>query len=324
MSLKAAIDARESKTKTVEDVVFVTKPDEEEASALRQMQVIERQKDIRLVDALLCSIGFAPSDAGKLAETLVLDHKIGSTIKFQKKVGGDLAGYCSRLQLDTDDAELLDEYFQSIKVSTPFQPLPHLLPITGDASTLAGDDTGATAVRHWDCFMTHNRGINDSNHLKVSRINDALKSNSLVTWFNEDKHIYDGKVQTHSLTHSLIHSLTQSLTHSLIQRQAAEGVENSSAIIVFITEAYHQKVNNGDSCDSCHYEFDYSLNKKGAKLMVPVVMEEAMCNQCSWEGTLSAALGSSSYIDFSGAFNDDIIFHQKMKELIARVSFILP
>ena len=185
-------------------------------------------------------------------------------------------------------------------MSTPSPQSPHLLPTTGDAAISASDDKATTPDRHWDCFLSHNWGINDSNHLKVKRINDALKSNSLQTWFNEDKYIDD------------------------VQKQAAEGVENSSVIVVFITAAYHQKVNNGDSCDNCYYEFNYSLSKKGAKCMIAVVMEAAMCNQCEWEGAFSTALGSSLYIDFSGAFNDDIIFNQKMNELIARVSSILP
>ena len=72
------------------------------------------------------------------------------------------------------------------------------------------------------------------------------------------------------------------------------------------------------------YACSNSLSKKGAKCMIAVVMEAAMCNQCEWEGAFSTALGSSLYIDFSGAFNDDIIFNQKMNELIARVSSILP
>ena len=92
-----------------EESVILLQKQQEEQSALRQKQIVEKQKDIILIDTLLCSIGFAPSDAAKLAETLVLDHKIGSTLKFQKKIGSDVAGYSAILQLDNDDTELLDE-----------------------------------------------------------------------------------------------------------------------------------------------------------------------------------------------------------------------
>lgn len=148
--------------------------------------------------------------------------------------------------------------------------------------------------------MTHNWGIGCENHIKVKRVNDALKSNSLDTWFDE-----------------------QELSGDL-QKQMTEGVENSSVIVVFITEAYYQKVNYGTSLDNCRYEFKHAFNKKGSECMIPIVMEASMRSQRKWSGELGAALGSSLFIDFSEAFNDDAIFDQKMKELITRIAALSP
>ena len=134
----------------------------------------------------------------------------------------------------------------------------------------------------------------------MKRINDVLKSHSLDTWFDEDKLNGD------------------------LQKQMTEGVENSSVIVVFITEAYQQKVNHGSSRDNCRYEFKHAFNKKGSECMIPVVMEASMRKQCDWIGEFGGALGSSLYIDFSDAFNDDTIFNQKMNELIARITSLSP
>jgi len=65
---------------------------------------------------LVTKVGFSPSDAGKHAETLVMDHKIGSEKLFQLKVGRNISGYIALLRLDVDGVMLLEEYFRNILV----------------------------------------------------------------------------------------------------------------------------------------------------------------------------------------------------------------
>jgi hypothetical protein len=79
-------------------------------------------------------------------------------------------------------------------------------------------------------FLTHDWGEEGENHLRVSRINDILQSKyGLTTWFDQDR--MDGDVRI----------------------TMTEGIENSLAMVVFITERYQRKVVEGgsDSRDNC-------------------------------------------------------------------------
>jgi hypothetical protein len=83
-------------------------------------------------------------------------------------------------------------------------------------------------------FLTHDWGEEGENHSRVSRINDILKSKyGLTTWFDQDR--MDGDVRI----------------------TMTEGIENSLAMVVFITERYQRKVVEGgsDSRDNCKVSF---------------------------------------------------------------------
>ena len=45
-----------------------------------------------------------------------------------------------------------------------------------------------------------------------------------------------------------------------------EGIENSDVIVVFVTEAYRDKVNQSDGRDNCLFEFKHAFEQKGLKL----------------------------------------------------------
>ena len=114
----------------------------------REKQVAEKQLDIDAIKQLLVTIGISLTDAGRHAEALVLDHKVNSVMKFQRKVGSDVAGYSAMLQLDADDVELLEEYFnQHVSVSTPPPRLSS--PVT------TGRSSTTRTQKHWNCFMVH-------------------------------------------------------------------------------------------------------------------------------------------------------------------------
>ena len=82
--------------------------------------VNENREDIDDMKSLLSGIGFSKSESQKYAEALVIKHKVNTVSKFQRKVGRNIATYSDALRLDTDDVELLEEYFrQHLNVSTP-------------------------------------------------------------------------------------------------------------------------------------------------------------------------------------------------------------
>jgi hypothetical protein len=274
---------------------------QDEVVEVRKRQVSEKQADIDDIKKLFTSIGISCTDATKHAETLVLDHKINSKVKFDRKVGSDLAGFSAILQLDDDDVELLQEYFEKLRV-TPFPPSPP--PLVSDGGTavarVVDSSSSSKKVKHWNCFMTHNWGIGNENHLKVKRINDAIQKQGVITWFDEER--MSGETR----------------------QQMVEGIENSDIIVVFITDAYRNKINQGDSRDNCRFEFKHAFEQKGAELMIPVVMETGMRNAREWTGVLGAALSTHLYIDFSSSFNDDAVFDAKITELVNRITSLLP
>jgi hypothetical protein len=129
-------------------------------------------------------------------------------------------------------------------------------------------------IKKTDCFLSHNWGDNKSNHNKISIINKALQKRGLITWFDEND--MEGN----------------------IRYKMAEGIDNTSCVIVFITKQYRDKVNGIDMKDNCKYEFTYAVNQLGSHNMIPVVMEKEMCNTYDWKGELGAALSGMLYIDF--------------------------
>ena len=112
--LQAAIDAMSPAA-----LLQKKKKEEEAAAALLQKKqeedwprlVNDNREDIDDIKSLLSRIGFSEGKSQKYAELLVLKHQVDSVSEFQRKVGNDIAGYSATLQLDTADAELLEEYW---------------------------------------------------------------------------------------------------------------------------------------------------------------------------------------------------------------------
>ena len=134
----------------------------------------------------------------------------------------------------------------------------------------------------------------------MKRINDAIKARGIVPWFDEER-----------------------MSGSTRQKMV-EGIENSDIIVVFITEAYRDKVNQIDGRDNCRFEFKYAFERKGPEVMIPVVMEPCMRNARDWTELLGAALSTHLYVDFSSAFTDDAIFDAKVNELVSSINALLP
>ena len=134
----------------------------------------------------------------------------------------------------------------------------------------------------------------------MKRINEAIQKRGIVPWFDEERMSGDTR------------------------QQMVEGIENSDVIVVFITDAYRTKINQGDGRDNCRFEFKHAFEQKGPELMIPVVMESGMRNARDWTGILGAALATHLYIDFSSAFTDDAVFDAKVNELVSRIGALVP
>ena len=130
-----------------------------------------------------------------------------------------------------------------------------------------------------DVFLSHNWGKDESgrdNHHRVFLINEELKGLGYKTWFDEEKMAGN------------------------IAEKMSRGIEQTKGVIVFITRKYYKKVNGKNDGDNCKKEFMYASEKKTPSKMVPVVMEECMCDTATWIGLIGIHLCGRMFVDMSG------------------------
>ena len=82
----------------------------------------------------------------------------------------------------------------------------------------------------------------------------------------------------------------------------SNGIQNADAILIFITEEYCKKINDGANNpyirDNCLKEWNYSTNKQ--KLLIPVINEPCLLNTSCWpDGIINLYFGSTFYIDYT-------------------------
>jgi len=117
-------------------------------------------------------------------------------------------------------------------------------------------------IGNYDAYISHEWGERWINHKRVSVLNKALAERGLGVWFHDENK-------------QLLHDRTTEL------------IDNSSFVIVFITQDYIRKVAgrgpNGSN-EKCKVEFEYALQQKGIDRIIPVVMEHQCRNSSSWQG----------------------------------------
>lgn len=245
--------------------------------------------------------GLSSLKASVLAKELVCTEHIDTIKKLESlqkrnKLLHILQTHQTPCELSPLDIECIGDYLNEL-LNDPVRKLSN-----NDAAAVGGGRivTTAPTTVPWNCFMTHNWGVGNENHLKVKRMNEALQQRGILTWFDGER--MDGDTR----------------------QQMIEGIENSTVVVVFVTDAYRTKVNQADDRDNCRFEFKYAFEQKGTQFMIPVVMEPEMRNPKEWRGYLGATLGTKLFIDFSDAFNDETIFEAKINELHSRISSLLP
>ncbi len=117
-----------------------------------------------------------------------------------------------------------------------------------------------------------------NNHDRVYQIVKLLQKMGWTTWFDEE-----------DMTHNIDASM-------------ADGIENSEAIIICLTQTYFKKVNetarNPRGRDNCLKEWNYATSRD--KLIIPVIMEKELKNINNWNnGVITMYLGNTIFIDCS-------------------------
>ncbi len=78
----------------------------------------------------------------------------------------------------------------------------------------------------------------------------------------------------------------------------------------------HFQVKSTDpGSNNCKREFDYASTRKGPGMMLPIVMEAALCNQRTWAGPVGMELGKRMYANCCTEGSEDI--DAIMRELAA-------
>ncbi len=149
-------------------------------------------------------------------------------------------------------------------------------------------------LRRVDVFLTHDWGEGCVNHGRVSKLNSELERLGLVTWFDEQRMKGD------------------------IKQQMAEGIDNATCVVVFITSRYLSKVNGQNQGDNCRLEFSHAFETKPG-MVIPVVMEATMKSSKPWPGQFGMRLNSLLYVDGSGDLNDRRVLKSVSLELFNRI-----
>ena len=152
-----------------------------------------------------------------------------------------------------------------------------------------------------DVFLSHNWGRDESdrnNRYRVSLINRELKRRGYKTWFDEDE-----------------------MAGNIAERMS-EGIEQTKAVIIFLTRKYYEKVNGENALDSCKREFIYAVQRKTPEKILVVVMEECMRDTGTWTKLVGFDFSSRLYVDMSEDLQDRNYLHQQMESLQEQLQYM--
>ena len=76
---------------------------------------------------------------------------------------------------------------------------------------------------------------------------------------------------------------------------------STARAIKFAFASSQRLVDDGDSLKATKFEFEYAVNRKGVKNIIPVVMEPRHVKTATWRGPVGGWLGAQHYVAFVGS-----------------------
>lgn len=147
-------------------------------------------------------------------------------------------------------------------------------------------------------FLTHNWGNDEegrNNHKRVVQFKKALSEFGIENlWLDEER-----------------------MTGNIVQ-QMCDGIDNSKLVVVFITQAYIDKVAGRSPkgySDNCLLEYQYAAGRKGSTKLIAVVMEDSCSDSSKWDGPIGMHLGTELYY----AFKKDSDLRRCAKEVATEI-----
>ena len=125
-------------------------------------------------------------------------------------------------------------------------------------------------MSRWDVFISHDWEARSS----AAALCVLLERAGIAAWHD-----------TTALHGDIVHAMTR-------------GIDHADVAIICITQKYVAKCSESRN-DNCQLELDYSYRRKGAKRLVPVLLEGGLCDTAMWGGKVGAYLGGALYFDCS-------------------------
>lgn len=136
-------------------------------------------------------------------------------------------------------------------------------------------------------FAAHNWGTKGDNHRRVRKVVDLLQARGVRIWFDEKD------------------------MRGNILSAMCRGIDAADVVVVFVTRAYIDKVENGEDTDNARREFMYAARTPGKLLAVRFDSDLPK----TWSGPVGMVLGSQLYCNMAGDATND-----KIEELIRMMS----
>ncbi|GBG25716.1 Hypothetical Protein FCC1311_019352 [Hondaea fermentalgiana] len=143
-----------------------------------------------------------------------------------------------------------------------------MLPLTSFALFIESSEAAKfllSSDKPFDVFLSHAWGKGKETHRKVKAVADALEGRGIKCWFDGSNIGLD------------------------VLKSMADGIDQSKAVVVFVTQTYMDNVNKDRTIpDNCRTEFYHALHTHGPANMIPCVLEPGLDSTHSWTGVFRA------------------------------------
>jgi len=111
---------------------------------------------------------------------------------------------------------------------------------------------------------------------RVKKLNEGLKTKSLVTSFDSDR------------------------SKNLTKESIKQGIDHTRVVIVFFTKAYLEKINSKSKKNHEKFEFSYAIRTKGFnQKLIPIILDKECVDRSTWLGSIGFAFEGISSIEYS-------------------------
>lgn len=145
-------------------------------------------------------------------------------------------------------------------------------------------------------FLSHDWGIDGTNHEFVKQVGEALKKKGLKVWIDDDSdELGNRRITTH------------------LDDAISKAIEKTECMLAFITENYINKVNGEDVTDYCKKELSFGLDEL-KKRVIPIIVDSKVT--LPLKGTIKFKFPDALYHNMSALFDSTTVSNEKTSDHI--------